>query len=191
MEMIKKLPREKSPGGHSVSVALFKCSRCGNISKKQITKGKKQKTCGCKKREINGDSKTRLYWIWQGMKNRCNNVNEPRYDDYGGRGVVMWGEWERDFLSFKKWALENGYSDELQIDRRNNEGHYAPGNCRFVTPVQNSRNRRNNKLNWVMVDAVRDLRKSGLKIKELSKIFGVRENYVSRITQNDAWVYKK
>jgi len=84
----------------------------------------------------------KLYGVWMTMKSRCKNPNRLKYKDYGGRGINICSEWE-DAEVFCKWALENGYKDGLQIDRINNDGDYEPSNCRFVTPKENSRNRRN------------------------------------------------
>lgn len=84
----------------------------------------------------------RLYRIWLSMKNRCENSNRPKYKDYGGRGISVCEEWH-DAKTFCKWALENGYEEGLQIDRIDVNGNYEPSNCRWVTPKENSRNRRN------------------------------------------------
>lgn len=88
--------------------------------------------------------KTRLLSIWTSMKTRCNNPNSDNYDRYGGRGIFVCDEW-KSFEPFKEWALKNGYKDGLQIDRRDTDGNYEPGNCRWVTPKENSNNKSNNK----------------------------------------------
>ena len=113
------------------------------------------KSCGCLKREqdvINLDSHrydipavgTRLYRIWTGIKSRCDDKNNPRYSDYGGRGIVLCDEWKNDFHSFYEWACSNGYKDDLTIDRINNDGNYCPKNCRWVDNKIQSLNRRSN-----------------------------------------------
>ena len=76
------------------------------------------------------------------MKNRCNNPNEPRYSDYGGRGITVCQEWLDDFMNFYNWAMENGYSDELSIDRINNDKGYSPDNCRWSTKKEQANNTR-------------------------------------------------
>ena len=83
-----------------------------------------------------------LFNIWQTMKSRCENPNREKYKDYGGRGIKVCEEWH-DAEVFCKWALANGYNGGLQIDRIDNDGNYEPSNCRWVTPKENSRNRRN------------------------------------------------
>ena len=84
----------------------------------------------------------RLYSIWRQMKGRCNNPNRPKYPIYGGRGISVCEEWQ-SFKNFLEWALNNGYSDGLSIDRIDNNGDYCPENCRFATPTQQVRNRSN------------------------------------------------
>ena len=86
----------------------------------------------------------RLCRIWSTMKSRCENSNRVKYKDYGGRGINICEEW-KSVESFCKWALENGYADDLQIDRIDVNGNYEPTNCRWVAPKENSRNRRNTK----------------------------------------------
>lgn len=84
----------------------------------------------------------KLYEVWLTMKGRCENPNRPKYKDYGARGIKVCEEWH-DAEVFCKWALENGYKEGLQIDRIDVNGNYEPSNCRWVTPKENSRNRRN------------------------------------------------
>ena len=85
-----------------------------------------------------------LYGVWCSMKSRCENPNRVKFKDYGHRGIKVCEEWH-DSWEFVKWALSNGYSKGLQLDRIDNNHGYSPSNCRWVTPKQNSRNRRNNK----------------------------------------------
>ena len=77
------------------------------------------------------------------MKQRCLNPRACDYARYGGRGITVCDEWQADFRVFARWALSSGYHDDLQIDRTSNDGNYTPSNCRFVTPRENSSNKRN------------------------------------------------
>jgi hypothetical protein len=81
----------------------------------------------------------RLYHQWNDIIRRCENPKCTRYDRYGGRGISVCDEWH-DFNIYKDWALSNGYTDNLTIDRINNDGNYKPDNCRFVTYKENNRN---------------------------------------------------
>lgn len=87
----------------------------------------------------------RLYRIWKTMKARCNNTHRAKFAIYGGRGIRVCDEWSKSPAAFVEWALDNGYRDGLQIDRIDVNGGYSPDNCRWVTPLQNARNRRNNR----------------------------------------------
>jgi hypothetical protein len=96
-------------------------------------------SCGCvqrstlppvnKKHEM---SNTRLYTIWALMKYRCCNPSRKEYKRYGGRGIKVCDEW-MEFKSFMEWSIANGYSDDLTLDRIDNDGDYAPSNCRWVS----------------------------------------------------------
>ena len=74
------------------------------------------------------------------MIQRCTNPNRESYRQYGGRGIAVCEEWAQSFESFYVWAISNGYGDNLQIDRIDNDGNYTPENCRWVTPVENMGN---------------------------------------------------
>lgn len=112
------------------------------------------RSCGCMKKEQDRKnlaanhshkmSKTRPYEIWQGMKGRCYNPHDARYDRYGGRGITVCDEWKEDFSVFYEWALQNGYSDDLTIDRIDNDKGYFPDNCRWASQQEQSRNRGSN-----------------------------------------------
>lgn len=100
-----------------------------------------------------GDSKDeRLYRIWGNMKTRCYNPNHERYSCYGGRGIEICAEWKDDYVSFKKWALSNGYQDDLTIDRIDSFENYCPENCRWITRSYNSKRVNGNDIKYVAVD---------------------------------------
>lgn len=77
------------------------------------------------------------------MKDRCYNYNHNAYKDYGGRGITICDEWLNDFMAFYDWSMSNGYSDNLTIDRIDNNKGYSPDNCQYVSMKQQCRNRRN------------------------------------------------
>ncbi len=74
------------------------------------------------------------------MKARCLNTKDAAYGRYGGRGIRVCAEWQNDFAKFKSWAEQNGYEPHLTVDRENNDGHYEPSNCRWVTYAEQNRN---------------------------------------------------
>lgn len=89
-----------------------------------------------------GGHGTRLYHIWCGMKDRCNNPNSLSFSYYGGRGIIACEEWSRSFVAFREWATGSGYAADLELDRRDNNGNYEPSNCRWVTRSQQMLNTR-------------------------------------------------
>ena len=127
---------------------LYRCGLCGTEFKANINnvKNGNTKSCGCYTKK-NGLIETRLYRIWANIKSRTLNPNYTYFHDYGGRGITICDEWKNDFMSFYKWAMSKGYSDELSIDRIDNDGSYYPENCRWTTRTIQSRNQRINKNN--------------------------------------------
>lgn len=93
---------------------------------------------------VHGETGTRLHNIWIGIKTRCYNPNHHNYKDYGGRGIKMCDTWKNDYLSFAKWSRENGYLEDLSIDRINVDGDYSPKNCRWTDKKTQGNNKRNN-----------------------------------------------
>lgn len=87
----------------------------------------------------------RLYRIFYAMKTRCYNPHHKSYPIYGGRGITVCDEWRNNYDAFKEWALENGYNDDLTIDRIDANGNYEPMNCRWLTMQDQILNKRNSK----------------------------------------------
>lgn len=106
------------------------------------------KSCGCehfKACVTHGMTYSRLYYIWSAMKARCSNPKTENYPRYGGRGISVCNEW-RQFERFRDWAYSNGYTDELTIDRIDNDRDYCPGNCRWVPMSEQAKNTRANRI---------------------------------------------
>jgi len=91
-----------------------------------------------------GRSKTRLYVIYNNMMSRCYYNENIRYLNYGGRGISICNEWLKDYNIFKTWALKNGYSSNLTIDRKDVNKNYHPDNCRWITNKEQQNNKTTN-----------------------------------------------
>ena len=128
---------------------LCRCE-CGNekiVSSSSLVNGK-SKSCGCYHRDVlinmtttHGKSNTRLNKIWRGIKQRCLNKKAKAYEKYGKVGIGICKEWE-EFVPFMEWSLKNGYTDELTLDKIDNDKNYGPSNCRWVDKKMQARNQR-------------------------------------------------
>lgn len=87
-----------------------------------------------------GLTDTPLYYIWCGIRQRCYNPNNPKYNIYGARGIKMCDAWKENFSVFLDWATTSGYAQGLSIDRINGDGDYCPENCRWATSKEQNRN---------------------------------------------------
>ena len=99
-----------------------------------------------KQRAKHNLSHSRLYRVYAHMKNRCYNEASPNFKYYGARGIRVCDEWlgENGFLNFYNWATNNGYDENLSIDRVNVDGNYEPSNCKWSNNVEQANNKRNN-----------------------------------------------
>lgn len=141
------------------NVRYWKCKcDCGTVRDvlEQSLKQGLSKSCGCvrsmKIAEVgrtmgvkHGMTNTRLYRIYKHMRNRCYREKDIRYPEYGGRGITVCDEWMY-FEPFAEWALSNGYSDSLTLDRIDVNGNYSPDNCRWADIITQASNKRNVKI---------------------------------------------
>jgi len=153
------------------------------------------KSCGCynkssesKVNKKHGLYRHKLYGTYYHMRQRCYNFNDKRYKSYGGRGIAICDQWLSDFVSFYNWAIHNGYRDNLSIDRIDNDGDYAPENCRFVSLKKNNRNTSRIVLSKEKADQIRAL--YGAKKynqPQLAKLFNTHNSTISLIINNKLW----
>ena len=158
MRIVKDLGGDK----HNPRSAIFECIECGKHETKRTYVVKTRPILYCIRcanhfgQLQHGDSKTRLYKIYYGAKARCENKKLPSYPTYGGRGIRF--EF-KDYLSFRAWAMSNGYREDLSIDRRDNDGNYSEENCRWATnsvQVSNRNIQVRNKSGFIGVNKIKN-----------------------------------
>lgn len=143
---------------HGGNLWRCKCD-CGNehiVAYSKLSHGK-SRSCGCLRREISANrqlkhassrrsKRTRLYSIWLGMRERCSYEKNVNYPAYGGRGIKVCEEWNKDFCKFQEWALANGYTESLTIDRIDADKGYNPQNCQWIPMLENRIKQRKSRL---------------------------------------------
>lgn len=126
------------------------CVICGDAfyafrSSRKVACDKMECKTGVRSRmgRTHGLSRSRLHSIWVDMKSRCNGTGSgvlvEKY--YRSKGIRVCDEWS-DFVIFHEWAMATGYTEELEIDRRDPDGNYEPSNCRWATRSQQLQNMR-------------------------------------------------
>jgi len=199
MEFIRKTQvKESSTKKSRSSYGIFLCPFCGKEVEKQLSQGRRIRSCGChnpnpnlthgETRRFGSGRKNHLYGVWQGIKSRCSNPNTARYPHYGGRGITLCDEWQHSYESFAAWAKDNGWRRGLQIDRVNNDAGYSPENCRVTTPTENIRNSTRTKLT---LDAARSIRRRFVHRKVtremLAEEYSISVSTVGRVLSNKLW----
>jgi hypothetical protein len=145
------------------------------------------KSCGCLQKKNpparkHGQTQTRLYRIWVGIKNRVFNNNERSYVDYGGRGISICDSWKDNFEEFQDWSLRNGYQDTLSIERKDNNGNYCPENCKWATDLEQAKNKRSNRVVTIGEET--------LHLQEWCRRYKIKHNTVcQRVTYG--WTYEE
>lgn len=93
-----------------------------------------------------GLSKSKIYYVWLSMRERCNNKKHKSYKNYGAKGIKVCEDWNNSFMSFYNFSISNGYKEGLTIDRIDSNLGYYPDNCRFITVSEQNRNYSRNHL---------------------------------------------
>jgi hypothetical protein len=154
LEVLKRLENKKAKTGNQYARWECKCN-CGNIRiyiTSYLNRLGDRASCGCIGRELlsnvhrkHGLTNTRILKIWRGMKQRCYNSHHCGFSRYGGRGIIIADEWlgENGVKNFNDWAMNNGYREDLTIDRIDNDKGYSPDNCKWSTYKEQAMNTRN------------------------------------------------
>ncbi len=134
----------KNKKGYIVWSCLCECGNTVEVRSDHLRSGN-TKSCGCLRSVTNtkhGQSKHKLYGVWRGIKQRCYYPKHDSFKNYGARGITMCNEWRDSFKEFFEWSIKNGYAENLEIDRIDNDSGYSPENCRYITKSENCKNRR-------------------------------------------------
>lgn len=192
-------------------IVLCECE-CNNIKEYNLhnVKNGNTKSCGCarviharaqaEKNKTHGMTDTRIYMIFKDVISRCYHENDTAYKYYGAKGITVCDEWrdkENGFMSFYNWSMANGYSDELTIDRRENDKGYSPNNCRWITQMEQCRNRgkyKNNSSGATGVDFIKSSGKwrASIKVNYKNIHIGMRDTFEEALAarkqaEHDYW----
>lgn len=175
---------EEGPTRKKRSTSVCRCD-CGTVCIKTNNnlKDGSTRSCGCLLTDFNhgkrthGKTRTRLYRIYTQMMRRCYSPAHDAYIWYGAKGVVVCEKWRGHPSEFIRWAMANGYRDDLTIDRiAGGTSPYSPENCRWATVEQQANNRSSNHTlvhdgkRYTIAEAVRVFGVSRDKIKHRLKI---------------------
>lgn len=181
------LSQESNRSGHTYWLCACDCGNQCSAAGDMLLNGH-HKSCGCLRRELlitrstkhgakprSGASPT--YNSWMNMLRRCNNPNHPRYADWGGRGITVCERW-RDYRNFLTDMGEKPPGTTL--DRRDNDGNYEPGNCRWATPAEQAAHTRSTKLTPEAVRKIRVLSTTGLTMTAIGRQLNLDRHTVAK-----------
>lgn len=183
--------QERTPAGRIKWKCICDCGGSTNVTVSNL-RGGLVASCGCnhyghnfKHGAATRNNHTAEYTTWLGIKNRCNNPNEPQYKYYGARGIKVCERWMEDFSAFYADMGEKpkGYT----IDRINNDADYSSDNCRWATRTTQARNRRSTRLTRPMADSITRMRQSGFLIREIAEHFDVSLSTVGSVIYGTSW----
>ncbi len=161
-----------SKSGNVIWHCVCDCGNTTNVIGSKLINGH-TKSCGCLRfsDDIKGESRTRLYHIWRNMWKRCTCPSNDNYKWYGGKGITVTQQWE-SYMEFRHWAYNNGYRDDLELDRIDSSGNYEPNNCRWITHLEQMNNVSSNR--WLIY------RKQRVTAAQFARMIGISYSRVKR-----------
>ena len=153
LRVVSRVTNDKA--GNARWLCLCSCGNQKEVLGRSLTSGRTQ-SCGCLLSEKSsermkklltkhGQSNSKLNHVYRSMKERCSNPNCKSYHNYGGRGIDVCNEWKDNFKNFYNWAINNGYRENLTIERINVNGNYEPSNCMWIPKKEQAQNMRKTK----------------------------------------------
>lgn len=182
----------ESKNGKSLINCLCDCGTTKVLEAMAVKRGH-YKSCGCNQFPTTTKQYREhpLYDVWKGMKARCRDKNNISYKNYGAKGVTVCEEWKINFKSFYDWAMTNGWTNGMQIDKDIIPKKlgipsilYSPEMCSVVTAKENKRASPSTKLTEVQVLSIRA---SKISHRRLANIYGVGSTTIGKIKNNQIW----
>lgn len=187
---IKRLHKQTYPSGQHQWMSLYECDCGKNIERLETSvKNPDNSHCGCKTTNRH-DLKygKELESRWNGIRRRTEN-GFPSTDNTKSKcyeNVFICEEWKNDFMSFYNWAIDNGFSPELHIDRKISNIGYEPSNCRWITQIENNRNGARSKI--TAEEAREILHLHGVYINiDIAEAYGITPSVVCNIAKGRLW----
>lgn len=187
--VVSKAETIKYRNSHSAQIWLCRCD-CGTTKEVRAThlRSGRSGSCGCLHKEIasatsfkHGDHKSPMYEVWTQLIQRCENPNNKAYKNYGARGINVCAEWHE----YEVFLRDMGptYQSGLTIDRKDNDGNYAPDNCRWVTNKVNCRNQQRS----ILVD----WNGTSTALNDLAELHGINLNTVYARYRLKGWTLRQ
>jgi hypothetical protein len=187
LTILTREPRQPGASGQAKWLCRCDCGTIKTVRGNALRTGATQ-SCGCLLHDMlvtrnttHGlaprEGRPRAYSSWANMVRRCTHTDDPRYPEWGGRGITVCERW----LSFDNFLADMGERPPgMSIDRKDNKGNYEPGNCRWATPHEQQVNNENFKLTPDIVTEIKRLRTTGMTLAAIGMQLNLHRHTVSR-----------
>lgn len=137
--------------------------------------------------EHHGMKNTKIYKVWTGMKERCNNLNSISYKWYGEKGIKVCDEWQNSFITFYN-DMGNIPFKNAQLDRIDGNKNYSKDNCQWLTGTKNKQKSNATKLNWKLIEEIRQkYLTTKYSYNDLAKEYNVSKSNIASIITYRSW----